>query len=421
MEAAYRVDPFLNFAWDLERIESSDCRDQIIPSPLGMVSYETIDMSLPTLGTELFSNHQSIPISAEPCFLGSRVNSYEYAMHLRRHILTIRNNFSNVYENAKQHDANHMTVFGEYTRTNAAHSFFKSVADFQNKAVTDWNEFQDNVTLSYNMGFVGLRGDSSSGAALVILDMLLKFGVFVYKQDKTWSLHCLAKLRRFYCFGDWKTIENSSAFVNKLSNRNLSFKESSLQAEIFLDAFDKVMFLPGDWHTGMNMLQSIYKLFWTNLLKPLWDILGWKRISKDVSGCYFQAYRLVKYANNVVSTYLLRSYMHCHYEIYVNGLIHDDPADLYCLIAVNYHSFLMQLGQSTDEHLRMIVNFSNVSLDFLEFVAAYQSQDNITVKSGYKWFALIWRILGWVKYLEATWEQINVLYGKFPYSRLQEI
>ncbi len=153
------------------------------------------------------------------------------------------------------------------------------------------------------MGFVGVLEDSSNRVALVNMDMLLKFCVLENNQDKTWLLHCLVKLRRFYCFGDWKTIENSSAFVNKLGNWTLSFEESSLQAEIFLDDFDKVIFLPGIWHTGMNMLQSIYKVFWTNLLKPLRDILGWKRISKDICGCYFQASRLVKYVDDVVSMY----------------------------------------------------------------------------------------------------------------------
>ncbi len=92
--------------------------------------------------------------------------------------------------------------------------------------------------------------------------------------------------------------------MNKLSNRFLSFEESSIRAEIFLEAFDKVMLLPGDWHTGMIMLQSIYKLFWTDLLKPLRDILGWKRIAKGVWSCYFQASRLVKFTNEVVSSYL---------------------------------------------------------------------------------------------------------------------
>ena len=116
------------------------------------------------------------------------------------------------------------------------------------------------------MGFVGVRKDSSDGAAAVILDMLLKFGVLVYDQNETWALHRCAKFCCLYCFGDCKTFENSTAFVNKLSTCSLSFEQSSLQAEIFLDAFKLVMFLPGDWHTGLNMLMSIYKISWSDLL-----------------------------------------------------------------------------------------------------------------------------------------------------------
>ncbi len=41
------------------------------------------------------------------------------------------------------------------------------------------------MTLLYNMGFVGVREDLSDGAASVILDMLLKFGVLIYNEDKT--------------------------------------------------------------------------------------------------------------------------------------------------------------------------------------------------------------------------------------------
>jgi hypothetical protein len=146
--------------------------------------------------------------------------------------------------------------------------------------------------MPYNMGFVGVREDSANGASSVILDMLLKFGVLSYKDNKTWTLQQLAKLRRLYRFGNRKTIENSSAFVNKLRNCSLLFEESSLQAEIFLEVFDNVMFLPGNWHTRMNMLQSLYKLFWTDLLRPLRDILGCKRIAKDVWSCYYQALQL---------------------------------------------------------------------------------------------------------------------------------
>jgi hypothetical protein len=43
------------------------------------------------------------------------------------------------------------------------------------------------VIVSYNMGFVGVRENFSEGAASV-LDMLLKFGVLSYKDNKTWAL-----------------------------------------------------------------------------------------------------------------------------------------------------------------------------------------------------------------------------------------
>jgi hypothetical protein len=53
-----------------------------------------------------------------------------------------------------------------------ARAFFEDVVDFQRTAVKDWNEFCDKVTLSCNMGFVGVGEDSSDGAASVALDML---------------------------------------------------------------------------------------------------------------------------------------------------------------------------------------------------------------------------------------------------------
>ena len=131
-----------------------------------------------------------------------------------------------------------MPKYERYTREASESAFFKSVLEFQIDAVRDWNQSRDYVTLSYNMGFVGVREDSADGAPAVILDMLLKFGIIIYDQNGTWKLHRYANLRRLYCFGDCKTIENSTAFVNKLSNRSLSFEESCMQAQIFLNAFN---------------------------------------------------------------------------------------------------------------------------------------------------------------------------------------
>jgi hypothetical protein len=43
--------------------------------------------------------------------------------------------------------------------------------------VLDWNANADDVTMSFNMGFDGIRENSAAGAGSVVLDMLLKFGL----------------------------------------------------------------------------------------------------------------------------------------------------------------------------------------------------------------------------------------------------
>ncbi len=99
----------------------------------------------------------------------------------------------------------------------------------------------------------------------------------------------------------------------------------------------------------------------------------------------------------------------------------DKAANLLTSIAIDFDNFLKPSLSSHDEHLKLVVNFHIVSSDFLGFVQVYRSQVSITIETGYKLFAPIWKILGQAKYLEATWEQMDTLYGSFPYSRMQEI
>ena len=100
------------------------------------------------------------------------------------------------------------------------------------------------------------------------------------------------------------------------------------------------MFLPGDWHTGMNMLQSNYKIFWADILKPFRDILKWKRISNDVRECYFQASRLVQYSNNVVSSFLIRLYISRYHEKYDDRMNEDETANVLYSMAIDFDEFL---------------------------------------------------------------------------------
>ena len=109
-----------------------------------------------------------------------------------------------------------------------------------------------------------------------------------------------------------------------------------------------------------------------------------------------------------------------YYENCKDTIKDDLPANVLCTIAAHFQSFLLRALQLTNENLKIMVNFTIMSGDFIEFVSAYQSNDSITVQHGYLWFAPIWKILGQVKYLEATREQMDALYESFPYSQLQE-
>ncbi len=138
--------------------------------------------------------------------------------------------------------------------------------------------------------------------------------------------------------------------------------------------------------------------------------MKWKRISNDVRGCYFQASQLVQYSNDVVSSYLIRLYISRYHEKYDDRMNDDDTANVLCSMAVNFDDFFTRSLTSLDEHLILIVNFLLVSSDFLQFVQAYRAQDSISVENGYQTFAPIWKLLGQVKYLEATREQMENLY-----------
>jgi hypothetical protein len=171
-------------------------------------------------------------------------------------------------------NANNIAMFNEHCFSKEAANFYSSAYKFQRQAVLDWNATADSVTMSFNMGFVGIHEDSAAGAGSVVLDMLLKFGLLKYDENKLWEIEANALKRQLYGCGDRKSNKNCTAFLLTLSQRPLRFEEPSIQAEIFLESFNNIMFLPGDWHTRMNMLQSIYKVFWVDILHPMKTFLG---------------------------------------------------------------------------------------------------------------------------------------------------
>ena len=158
-------------------------KDQVIPSPIGMCSYEIIDLFLPSIRTDIFTNHHLISVGNEPCIGGLCVTVYLEIMRIWRYLLMLQKALIHEYYNDKHSDTDGLKQLRDYVCEPSVTAFFRDDFKFQRKAVRDWNETCAEVTLSYNMGFFGVREDSLNGAALVILDMLPKFGVLVYKDD----------------------------------------------------------------------------------------------------------------------------------------------------------------------------------------------------------------------------------------------
>jgi hypothetical protein len=75
-------------------------------------------------------------------------------------------------------------MFNKYCSFKEATNFYSSTYKFQRQAVLDWNATADSVTISFNMGFVGICEDLVAAAGSVILDMLLKFGLLKYNENK---------------------------------------------------------------------------------------------------------------------------------------------------------------------------------------------------------------------------------------------
>ena len=70
---------------------------------------------------------------------------------------------------------------------------------------------------------------------------MVQYGVWAL--DKDYCLH------RNYIFGDRTSIENMNGFVSELRGRKVSLEVEGDNADIFEEALNTVMQLPGDWHT----------------------------------------------------------------------------------------------------------------------------------------------------------------------------
>ena len=132
-------------------------------------------------------------------------------------------------------------------------------------------------------------------------------------------------------FGDAKTIENVAKFV-----RDMQERRANIQSEVFLKALTVIQEVPGDWHTGVNMLSSIYNVYYHGFLEEFQGLLHWKweNVKKDVRSCYFQ----VSWLATFVHDELCQLFIH----IFVSDCgrhedeIYMSPSDFITCVAIDF-------------------------------------------------------------------------------------
>ena len=148
-----------------------------------------------------------------------------------------------------------------------------------------------------------------------------------------------------------KTHECIEAFVSLAQDRALSIEDKSEFAKLVLDVFDHALFAPGDWHTGMNMLQAIFKIYWHMIIKHFKVWLKIDRLSKDVSKCYYEASKIVLFCNWEFSRYLWHHFISKNWDDYCsqNWLISD--VNVVTQIAIDFYVFIVNTSPRRGEVL----------------------------------------------------------------------
>ena len=198
-------------------------------------------------------------------------------------------------------------------------------------------------TLSNMAGIKGVDEGSASGMSVMMLDMLQHIGI-LERVDGIWKTKEGYKLRRPIMVGDAKSLENFLAWMRKVERRSMTIDQCSMMAETFLDAFSVVMLIPGDWHAGLAMLQSISTLFWSIIIDPFIELLDLKRIYPEARKNYFSLKRIVSYIANE----LIRLFQYEYVSIKEAFTSSDDGAQFLCSMSIGFIDFLQEIAERED-------------------------------------------------------------------------
>ena len=348
-QVAHKVNEFSDQSFDSSFVTFTQF-DQAIPSPWGMPAFETVDLLHPA---NFFLNYESFQSIVTPEFTGERTRAYIKLSNVASHIRYLSRAFPKAtggedYFEQCPTEYNRSTLNSFRGRINGepGRSLVARATAFRQDTVRRWNPSADECTLTVFLGLVGIDESASKECGAITLDLLLRAEVLVLGKDGDWVLADDWEQRRIYLFGDAKTIENITKFVRDMQNRRITYSAANVQSEIFMKAITVVMHLPGDWHTGLNMAQSIYNIFYVGFLDQFQDLLHWQRINSDVSSCYFQATRLVTFVFDELIRFFAHKYM--SQRVPTPAEVQMNDTDYISAVALGFEGYIRSLKLSSD-------------------------------------------------------------------------
>ena len=162
------------------------------------------------------------------------------------------------------------------------------------------------------------------------------------------------------------------------------------------------------------MAQSIFNVCYVGFIDQFQELLGWKRVNKDVSSCYYQATRLI------ILDDLMQFFSHQFFA--QHSISNADEAmsdeDYITSVAIGFEDYVRDLKKCDDKWISTCAVFLDISHDLVEFTNAYRIGDSIAIELGYQKHSFFWEVLGQNKYVETFFGQQETMYQDSPFSRL---
>ena len=232
-------------------------------------------------------------------------------------------------------------------------------------------------------------GITNSGAAKVILSLLMMFGLLKNmdignssgddhnNEIKNLVLAPGAKERFLVMVGDGLTQICAKQFTDMIKETSTSYGPRHGITQMLQQALDQVILIPGDPHGGgFHIMQIIYNLFYGILLQKLQAVLKWKRMcGSDVSKCYHQSTSLASIVATKVDRQLLAEHSIAVYEnqdkrFQFNAI--RNPEQFAIHVAESFTAWIEDCHHhTTDQVFRMILNFVSIMNLYRLFVLVY--------------------------------------------------